>query len=69
MAYSITKQGDDTTYGITNYVVNSTADVATVPTTAATGSTILVIGSGEVYMLSVPVGGVKTWTLIGSEGS
>ena len=65
MAYSITKQSGEETYGVTEYVVNNTSDVASVPTDAAAGSTIFVIATEDVYMLSVPTGGgVKTWTLL-----
>lgn len=65
MAYSITKQSGEEIYGVVEYVVNTAADVATVPTTAASGSTIFVIETKDVYMLSVSsAGGVKTWELI-----
>lgn len=61
MAYSISKQSGQDTYGVTEFVVNEVADVATVPTDVASGSTIFVIDGALVYMLSVPVSGVKTW--------
>ena len=65
MAYSITEQSGQSTYNVVEYVVNTDADVASVPTDAASGSRIIVMGSGSVYMLSVVKGGVKTWTLVG----
>ena len=69
MAYSITEQSGVVTYGLVKYVVNSTADVASVPTDAASGSEIIVIGTGDKYMLSVKSSGVKSWVLIGSENN
>lgn len=65
MAYSITKQSGKETYGVTEYIVNNASEVATVPTDAASGSTILDINTGDVYMLKVMSSGVKTWGKIG----
>lgn len=65
MAYSITSQSGQTTYQVTEYVVNTEADVASVPTDVASGSTILVIETGQVYMLSVMEDGTKQWELLG----
>lgn len=66
MAYSITKQSGKDTYGVNEYIVNTTADISGVPTDdAASGSTILVISTGDVYMLSVTNSGTKTWNKIG----
>ena len=65
MAYSITSQSGQTTYQVTEYVVNTDSDVATVPTDVASGSSILVIETGQVYMLSVMEDGTKQWELLG----
>ena len=65
MAYSITSQSGQTTYKVTEYVVNAESDVASVPTDAASGSSILVIETGQVYMLSVMEDGTKQWELLG----
>lgn len=65
MAYSITSQSGQTTYKVTEYVVNTENDVASVPTDAASGSSILVIETGQVYMLSVMEDGTKQWALLG----
>lgn len=65
MAYSITSQSGQTTYKVTEYVVNTESDVASVPTDAASGSSILVIETGQVYMLSVMEDGTKQWELLG----
>ena len=67
MAYSITEQSGQSTYKVVEYVVNTDADVASVPTDAASGSTIIVIGSGLVYMLTVVEDGVKQWKLLGGD--
>ena len=64
MAYSISSQSGTTIYEVIEYVVNTEADVATVPTTAASGSTIFVIATSNVYMLTVEQNGVKQWSLI-----
>ena len=65
MAYSITGQAGVTTYGVMEYIVNTEADVATVPTKDASGSTIAVIETGNVYMLTVMEDGVKEWVIFG----
>ncbi len=65
MAYSITSQSGQTTYKVTEYVVNTESDVASVPTDAASGSSILVIETGQVYMMSVMEDGTKQWELLG----
>lgn len=67
MAYAITSQGDTTDYGVLEYIVNTEADVASVPTTAGAGSTLAVIGTGKVYMLSVAVNGTKEWKEFGGD--
>lgn len=69
MAYSILSQSGQTTYGVTNYIVNEDDDVSTVPTDVASGSTILVIETGTVYMLKVTEDGVKEWAPIGGDNS
>lgn len=65
MAFSITKQSGQDTYGVTEFVINDDSELATVPTDVASGSTVLDIATGNVYMLSVVESGVKTWTLVG----
>jgi len=66
MAYSITSQSGQTTYKVTEYVVNTEDEVSSIPTDAASGSTILVIETANVYMLSVMENGTKQWMLLGS---
>lgn len=65
MAYSITSQSGQTTYKVTEYVVNTESDVASVPIDAASGSTILVLDTAQVYMLSVKDNGTRQWKLLG----
>lgn len=65
MAYSITNQSGQSTYQVTEYVVNTESDVASVPTDVASGSTILVIETAKVYMLTVKDNGVRVWAPLG----
>lgn len=67
MAYSILSQSGQPTYGVTEYIVNEETDVTSVPTDVASGSTILVIETGKVYMLKVTNQGVKEWAPIGED--
>ena len=68
MPYSIVNQSGQSTYNIVEYVVNTEDDIADVPTDAASGSTILVIETGQVYVLSVMSDGTKKWELLADEG-
>lgn len=47
--------------GLCEFVVDSAADVAALPTSCDMGSSALVIETGDVYML----GGNKLWTKVG----
>lgn len=63
--YSVIKNNDDSTYGITELVINTVADLASVPTSYASGSSCLCIETSDVYMLSVPdEDGNKEWKRI-----
>ena len=52
MAYSITKQDSQESYGYKEIYVDTEADVADVPTTYLPGSQILVRSGGIVYFLT-----------------
>lgn len=60
MAYSSIKQGSKDTPHVAELVVNSEADMSTVPTHYAPGSTCIVIESSNVYMLNLD----KIWVLL-----
>lgn len=55
---NIMSQSGKTTYGLVEYVCDSEAEVKSLPTTDAPGSTAYIIDSGNIYMLS---GGTHTW--------
>lgn len=50
--FNITKQGEHSTAYVTEYVADTTADVADLPTNNAPGSTCIVIETADVYMLN-----------------
>lgn len=60
MAYSSIKQGSKDAPYIAELVVNSEADIDTIPTHYAPGSTCIVIESSNVYMLNLD----KEWKLL-----
>ena len=61
--YSITKSGDSVQYGIYEAVVNTKADLATLPTTWDSGSICICLEDASVYMLSnADENGDKIWT-------
>jgi hypothetical protein len=50
--FNTIKQSDRTTAYVTEYVADTEADVANLPTTVTPGSTCIVIETGSVYMLN-----------------
>lgn len=56
----IMKNGGHTTYGLKEYVVDSTEDINSLPLDGVMGSTAFVIETGDVYMLN----GKKEWVKI-----
>lgn len=50
--YSIIRENDRAKYSITDYVADTEADIADLPTTANPGSTCIVIETSNVYMLN-----------------
>ena len=52
MGYSIMKQNDKIQYNIVEYIVDSTSEINTLPTDIGPGSTCLVTGTSEVYVLN-----------------
>lgn len=56
----IMKTSGHVTYGLKEYVVDSTEDVAKLPLDGVMGSTAFVIDTGDVYMLN----GKKEWVKI-----
>ena len=52
MAISITKQSDKTYAYVTEFVADTVADVASLPTNKAPGSICIVIEDTSVYMLN-----------------
>ena len=65
MAYSIMKQSGETTYGISEFIINNASEISTVPTDCGSGSVTLDIATGNVYLLSVITNNVKEWKLLG----
>ena len=63
--YTISKSGDSVQYGVIEAMVNTKADIATLPTTWEPGSACICIEDSSVYMLGNPdVNGEKSWTEI-----
>lgn len=50
--FNIIKQGEHSTPYVVEYVVDTLADVANLPTNNAPGSTCIVIETSDVYMLN-----------------
>lgn len=62
MAYTITKQDSQESYGYKELFCNTAADVATVPTDFLPGSSLLVREGPEVYFLvEDEVTGERAW--------
>ena len=63
--YTISKSGDSVQYGVIEAMVNTIADIATLPTTWEPGSACICIEDSSVYMLGNPdANGEKSWTEI-----
>lgn len=58
--YSIMTTSGDIQYNVIEYIADTEADVATVPTKCAVGSVIFVISTQNLYMLNSN----KEWVLI-----
>lgn len=52
LMFNIVKQSDHATAYVTEFVADTEADVANLPTTVAPGSTCIVIDTSNVYMLN-----------------
>lgn len=50
--FNIIKQGERSTAYVTEYVADTEADVANLPTNNAPGSTCIIIETSDVYMLN-----------------
>ena len=50
--FNIIKQGERSSAYVTEYVADTPADLADLPTNNAPGSTCIVISTSEVYMLN-----------------
>lgn len=61
--FNLYKQDGETLYGIKEFMLDTAADVADLPTNIRPGSTALVIPTSEIYILN----GEKQWVLFGSE--
>ena len=62
MAYSITKQDSEETYGYKEYRCSTEADVPNIPTDGIIGSELFVREGPEVYFLDIdPATGQKVW--------
>lgn len=59
MGYSIMKQNDKIQYNIVEYIVDSASEINTLPTDIGSGSTCLVTGTSEVYVLNTSKQWVK----------
>ena len=53
MAYAITQQGDNTTAYLTGFVVDTLADIETLPVKIPAGSTCICLEDSSVWMLGV----------------
>lgn len=58
--YSLIKQNDDVTYNLRDYTCDTENDVRFVPTNCAPGSSLLVIETGNMYLLNTSL----TWELV-----
>lgn len=57
---SIMKQGDETNYSLSEFIVDAPSDVSSLPIDVAPGSTCLVIDTSDVYIM----GNNKKWKLL-----
>lgn len=58
--YALTKQNDDIAYNIREYVCDTEEDIASIPTDCAPGSSLVVIETGNIYLLNTSF----TWELV-----
>lgn len=58
---TLIKQGDTTTYGISQFIIDSPADVTSLPTDVKIHSIALCISTGKYYFLT----GEKVWRPLG----
>lgn len=62
MAYSIRQQDNDISYNVVELVVNTRADILTLPTNWSSGSTAICLEDSSVHMLSVNTDlNIKYW--------
>ena len=59
------KQDGETLYGIKEFLLDSADDLSSLPTNIRSGSSALIIPTGEVYFLN----GSKKWVAVGSSSS
>lgn len=52
MGYSLNKQSNRIDYNVREYICDTEADIADIPTNCAPGSTIFVIETSNLYMLN-----------------
>lgn len=52
MSYSIMKQNDNTSPYVTEFIVDTVADISSLPTSVAPGSVCLIANSSQVYVLN-----------------
>lgn len=55
------RQDGETLYGIKEFLLDSVDDLSSLPTNIRSGSSALIIPTGELYMLN----GDKQWVLLG----
>lgn len=60
MRYSITQTGAKISPNVVNLVVDTDADIGSLPTHFSPGSSCIVTGSSNVYMLN----NAKTWVIL-----
>ena len=59
------KQDGEVLYGIKEYLLDSPEDLSKLPTDVRSGSSALILSTGEIYFLN----GNKKWVLIGGSSS
>lgn len=59
------KQDGETLYGIKEFLLDSADDLSSLPTKIRSGSSALIIPTGELYILN----GDKEWKILGGESS
>lgn len=56
------KQDGETLYGVKEFLLDSVDDLSSLPTNIRSGSSALIISTGDLYMLN----GDKQWVLLGA---